>query len=80
MDDCWQNIHATYQTDSWPFYTKVNNVLDAISVADVPQVTTGHGTLVPAAAGGDVSPLTPEVDLLTDRKSDDVTMADGQSQ
>ena len=76
MNDCWQNIHATYQPDSGPFNTKVNNVLDAISVAGVPQVTTGHGTLVPAAAGGDVSPRTPEADLLTDRKSNDVTMAD----
>ena len=38
MKDCWQNIYATYQPDRETFYTKVKKVLDAISVADVPQV------------------------------------------
>ena len=37
----WQNIYATYQPDREPFDTKVKkalNALDAINVADVPQV------------------------------------------
>ena len=70
MKGCWQNIYATCQPDKGPFYTKVKKGLDAISVADMPQVTTGHGTVVPAVAGG----------LLTDRRSDNVTMADGLGQ
>ena len=38
MKDCWQNIYATYQPDKEPFCTKVKKVLDAINIADVPQV------------------------------------------
>ena len=38
MKDCWQNTYATYQPDRDTFYTKAKKVLDAINVADVPQV------------------------------------------
>ena len=38
IKDCWQNIYVTYLLDREPFYMKVKKVLDAISVADVPQV------------------------------------------
>ena len=38
MKDCWQNTNAMYQLDREPFYTKVKEVLDAINVADVPEV------------------------------------------
>ena len=38
MKDCWQNIYVRYQPDTETFYTKVKKVLDAINVADVPQV------------------------------------------
>ena len=38
MKDCWQNAYATYKPDRETFYTKVRKVLDAINVADVPQV------------------------------------------
>ena len=38
MKDCWQNIYATYQLDREPFYTNVKKVLNAINVAEIPQV------------------------------------------
>ena len=39
--------------------------------------TTRNSTVDPAAADGEVSPRTSEADLPTDRRSDDVTLADG---
>ena len=38
MKDCQQNTYATYKPDRDTFYTKVKKVLDAINVANVPQV------------------------------------------
>ena len=38
MKDCWQNTYVTYQPDREPFYTKIKKVLDAINVADIPEV------------------------------------------
>ena len=36
--DCWQNACATYKPDRETIYTLVKTILDAINVADVPQV------------------------------------------
>ena len=76
MKDCWQNTYATYKPVRETFYTKVKKVLDAINVADVPPVSLETAPWIPAA-DGEVSPRKSEADLPTNRRSDDVTLADG---
>ena len=39
MKDCWLNTNAMYQLDRELFYTKVKEVIDAINIADVSQVS-----------------------------------------
>ena len=58
----------------------VKKILDVINIADVYPSTTGNSTVDPEAGGDEVRSRTAEANLLTDHRSDDVTLANGLGQ